>query len=283
MIIETMKKLFFLAAILLPLNIFAETNWLAELNHTFFPEVTEIISNHMERDVNAKEYHRVYTNRDYCNYTLARNVGSKYVLQPGDNVVERFPFSSHSDGYNMKKTEFRAFRGTAVNCPDSQIPYCLPLHAAAVEVSQFREYLLYTTNPGDTVYATRRGQFCLSGSPQGVVLCHVDNTFAVYYGLSAIFFQPGQWVEVGQPIGVVRSYRMAMTYTYMTSAVKISNSVSKRELYPFFMPALVLADGVQCLSEGAHTVTPGELTPEIITMDMSKREKKQWLKTQGTK
>lgn len=47
------------------------------------------------------------------------------------------------------------------------------------------------------------------------------------------------------------------------------------------MPALVLKDGVHGLTEGTHTVTPGELTPEIITMDMSKREKKKWLKAQG--
>lgn len=275
-----MKKVLFLTAILLSLNISAETNWSTELNNTFFlPNISEIITNRMERDANAKEYHRIYTNRDHCCYTLVRKVGSKYVLWPGDNTIERYPFSSQTDGFNIRKTDFEALRGVATS-PDTQKPYCLPVHGQTIEVEKKQEYLLYHTNPGDTIYATRRGQFCISGTPQGAVLCHADNTFAIYYGLSTLFFKPGDWVEVGQAIGVIRGARLAMCYTYMTSAVKISDVNNYRELYPVLNPVLLLEDGARSLPMGLQTVTPGELTQEIITMDMSKREKKQWLKSQ---
>lgn len=273
-----MKRSLVIAFLVCSLTAWAETDWNGEMRRAFFLDLTQVVTNHTERDVQANEYRRVYLNRDNCNYTLIRSAKSKYVLFPGENVVERRALSSKSDGFNMQKTNFHCFRGEAVACPDSMIPYVLPLRGEQVQVSQRDRYQLYFVHPGDTIYAMRRGQVCLSGSEHSVVIAQADGTFAIYGGVASSFHNTGRWVETGQALGVANEHRVAICYIYLDASVTITDNSTARDVYQFISPALLLSDGVQRLPLGLHTLSPGVLTSDIQTMDMSKREKKRWLK-----
>ena len=127
------------------------------------------------------------------------------------------------------------------------------------------------------MHAMRGGVACLTGDKKGVVINHVDETFAVYYHMRKALVDPGEAVEVGQPIGLVRGENVYVGFVYLDEQYFKQKELATEYPYTHFVPQIW--DGTQYVQyEKATTLVVPELTDEIITQDMSKSQKKRYFK-----
>ena len=124
----------------------------------------------------------------------------------------------------------------------------------------------------------RGGIACLVGDKKGVVINHIDETFAVYYHMRRALVQPGDAVDVGQPIGLAASGKVYVGFVYLDEKYFKQKELAVEYPYTHFVPQLW--NGSQFIQPGemAISIVVPTLTVDLITQDMSKAQKKRYLK-----
>ena len=253
-----------------------------------------IVQNTVRYNAAAKAKERIYINTDYCAYMVVRKGARYYNALPGENLVESRQVQSQAAEGNFAKTEYRYYRGIFPKKEPADGYYTMPLGAGekilidphiihARHSERTENYLSFSTQNNDTVYAMRSGIACLVGDKRGVVVNHKDETFAVYYHMRCSLVHPGDAVEVGQPVGLAASGKVYVGFLYLDEKYFKQNEVAVQYPYTHFVPQLW--DGTQYIqpSSKAISVVVPALTDDLITQDMSKIQKKRYLKSKKKK
>lgn len=236
---------------------------------------------------------RIYINSDYCSYMVVRQGARYYNASPGENIVESRPVQSQAAEGTFAKTNFRFYRGIFPKKEPAQGCYAMPLAAGErIQVKpnslslrnsdRKEDFIAFRVQSNDTVYAMRGGIACLVGDNKGVIINHVDETFAVYHHMRKALVQPGDAVEVGQPVGLAASDAVYVGFVYLDEKYFNQKEVPDEYPYTHFIPQLW--DGIQYIRYNETvTVTVPDLTEELVTQDMSKAQKKRYLKHKNKK
>ena len=227
------------------------------------------------------------TNNDHCAYTLL-GLRDPIDISIGENEIlsKLIP-----DGKNSVQ-----FRGIAPNkkfVPDKAI-YELPCRSNKDIQMQIKDIpmvkqdvriLAFEKQANDTVYAMRGGFVCLppSKNKNSILVNHADETFSLYYDIAVFIVKPGDKILAGQPIGICYT-DIHTAHLYLD---KDKLKLKKDQIgfpYKSFVPVLYTGSGVKSFSEpGTYSVTFKDAPLDIITQDMSKSEKKKYLKALNTK
>lgn len=248
-----------------------------------------IVQNKTRYNPATKSKERIYINNDHCSYMVVRKGARYYNAFPGENLVESRPVQSQASEGNFSKTEYHYYRGIFPKNEPADGYYALPLaigDSILIEPHMMRDrnsertenYLSFSIQNNDTVYAMRGGVACLVGDKKGVIVNHIDETFAVYYHMRRALVQPGDAVEVGQPVGLVASGKVYVGFVYLDEKYFKQKEVAVEYPYTHFVPQLW--DGEQFFQPGemAKSIVVPTLTTDLITQDMTKAQKKRYLK-----
>lgn len=201
-----------------------------------------------------------------------------------------------------------SFRGRALRNPPADFPYLLPVaNGRKVLISESKYIgellkderkegfyaLVVKTEPGDTIFAARRGviaQVRNDVDPVGkdlwyardanfVEIYHADGTFARYDKLKRgqIWVEEGSFVEVGQPIGLVGGENLSggpalffSVYFLPEENLREISAISYQHVKPSF------CTGANPAGEALqHGQTYEAVRPEaVLVKEMSRREQK---------
>ena len=115
-----------------------------------------------------------------------------------------------------------------------------------------------------------------------MVINHTDETFAVYYHMRRAFVKPGEVVEVGQPVGLASEGKVYVGFVYLDEKYFKQKEVAVEYPYTHFIPQIW--DGTQYVRyEKVTYVAVPTLTDELVTQDMTKIQKKRYLKNKPRK
>lgn len=223
------------------------------------------------------------TNADYCSYTVW---GMRGAIEVGVGEEE---IDSHLLPKRGSSAQFRGVVPGKKFQAEAAI-YALPIRAeeqADLQISDFQiagediHLLSFAMQAGDTVYAMRGGDVCLwpSQSHNSLLIHHADETFALYYFISLPLVKPGEKVLAGQPIGICADNGLRTAFLHLNGDKMKGKEEPTGFPYRSFIPTLLTSDGQQNFREaGAYSLTAAPLTDDIITQDMSKADKKKYLK-----
>lgn len=153
---------------------------------------------------------------------------------------------------------------------------------------------------GDTIFAARRGRvtevsddanltdsgYTFAREDNYVEIVHDDCSFGKYivFRDSSIFVQPGDWVEAGQPLGIVGGERYAegphvrfsVRYHLEQPILDKDGHPTERTEYWAYVPVnfWVKDKGKIHLTKG--TTYTSELSAELVTKEMSKKAARKW-------
>ena len=273
---------------------FASTMYSQEFMRVFSlcnsPEA--VVQNKVRYNVDTKSKERIYINTDYCSYMVVRKGARYYNAFPGENLVESRQVQSQAAEGNFSKTEYLYYRGIFPKKEPADGYYALPLavgdsiliepHTIHARNSERTEnFLSFSIQNNDTVYAMRGGVACLVGDKKGVIVNHIDETFAVYYHMRRALVQPGDAVEVGQPVGLVASGKVYVGFVYLDEKYFKQKEVAVEYPYTHFVPRLWDGEQFFQLGEMAKSIVVPPLTTDLITQDMTKAQKKRYLKAKS--
>jgi Peptidase family M23 len=308
---QRMKKVFLVAQVLL---LFASTS-----------SAQRLIEIRSEKDA-AGNYQFYCTNNAYCPYILEVNfpvlanlksdheIPFRTMVKPGGNKL--FKLTRINAG-EIEKFNYRI--SYARGCINPQInpdfTYLLPI--APGKMAQVYELESSTSssstaiglkewyairirmNPGDTIYAARRGTVTdvqdNSGlNDSGVASTSVENYVEInhrdcsfgHYGVlrkNSALVKPGQWVEAGDPIGLVggdkfgRGSDVKFSVYYNREEDSSARTETNRNYvnWVYITPAFwTQPNGKTKLKNGAKYA--GEFSESVITQEMSKAELTKW-------
>lgn len=250
-----------------------------------------VVKNTVRYNNATKSRDLICINSDYCSYMVVRKGARYYNVLPGENLVESRPVQSQASEGNSSKTVYQYYRGVFPKKEAETGIYAFPLAAGekvavTPRIIHFKgnereeNYMSFGVQENDTVYAMRGGVACLAGDKRGVVINHADETFAVYHHMHRALVQPGENVEVGQPIGLADGDKVYVGCVYLDK--KYFKQKESAEEYPYthFVPQIW--DGTQFVryDKPAVVVAPA-LTDEIVTQDMTKSQKKRYSKNKA--
>ena len=166
--------------------------------------------------------------------------------------------------------------------------------------SNVRKYVSFELNYGDTIYAARKGKVYSLIVPSkleteidsfharvsNIEIYQNDCSFANYQGIHNVLVEEDQEVEAGQPIALAgiltKTSKATLTfsvsyYDYRNRYKIDSGYIPFSFNYTYINPTFFTKEGgVNFLEDGkAYTAVHLE---EIITREMTKRERKRWLK-----
>lgn len=256
------------------------------------PEV--IVRNVTRYNAAEKTNERIYINSDYCSYMVVRKGARFYNTMPGENLVESRPVQSQAAEGNFSATNYQYYRGVFPKQEPVNGYYAMPLaEGEKVHIQPYtihfrnsertESYLSFSAQSNDTVYAMRGGTACLVGDKKGVVINHIDETFAVYYHMRRALVQPGDVVEIGQPIGLAAGGNVYVGCVYLDKKYFKQKEVAEEYPYTHFVPQLWNGTQFVRLKEMANTILVPALTDELITQDMTKMQKKRYFKAKQQK
>lgn len=247
-----------------------------------------VVQNIVRYNSATKSRERIYINSDYCTYVVVRKGARYYNAAPGENLVESRPVQSQAAEGNFTATYYRYYRGAFPSQEPAAGFYAFPLAegeniTVEPQAIRFRDsereeaYLSFAIHKNDTVYAMRGGVVCLSGDEKGVIINHIDETFAVYYHMRKALVSPGDAVEVGQPVGLATGGKVYVGFVYLDKTYFKQKEVAEEYPYTHFVPQLW--DGTQYVQYemSASKVVPA-IPDELVMQDMSKAQKKRYLK-----
>ncbi|MBO6305890.1 MAG: peptidoglycan DD-metalloendopeptidase family protein [Paludibacteraceae bacterium] len=241
-------------------------------------------------------------NTDYCPYTYP--YGQFAVIQPG-RYDERLAFTTDAtDNKAMKRKQMFDFgkvardikyrggeimlRGVSTDSAHIKNKYSYPLKTnTKTEIhyeNEGKKYVRFSSAPGDTIYAVRGGVVCMSGSAYGIIIYHKDCTFAVYRCFRELLVKHGDAVKVGQPVGIALNNYISVHLLYLADIEELFR-YSKKESsdpYVYFLPNLQIENGFLLEKRDTALLVP-PISEEIIFLDMSKSEKKKYLKAHHAK
>jgi hypothetical protein len=189
----------------------------------------------------------------------------------------------HTYRYNYK-----IYRGNSAKKPNTDFIYALPVTVGDTVTSKIvgyeGGYQVFFDLPTDTIYACRSGVMCddnLSGYPvdmSQITLYHVDGSLSGYVFKGKPLAAPGQQIKMGTPIAVVERYLDKYSVclsTYFLDKNKMASNFPRK--YTHFLPFFQTANEGKAQLQNEKTYTC-ELTDEMRMQEMSKREKKKFLK-----
>jgi len=231
------------------------------------------------------------TNPDYCAYTIWTKRG-KVEVSCGE---QEFPENAIS--YSARRLQYRGIvpgkkfkEDGAVYVPPCAMGDGESVSAVVTDVKisdKTMHILTFGNRPySDTIYATRGGKVCLfpSEHKNSILVKHADETFALYFTISATMVKPGDMILPGQPIAISNGEGINVAFFYLDK--EKMNAKEEPTGYPYcsFMPVLYSENGLVRWSEvGTYSFPFKEPSIDIITQDMSKSEMKKYLKAHKTK
>lgn len=153
-------------------------------------------------------------------------------------------------------------------------------------------------NEGDTVFACRKGQVCeveegindegdedfsFKREVNNILVLQPDQTFAKYkiFKKDGIFVEPGETIYPGTPLGLAGGQNFSsgyqMRYFVYKTVKRTDENVKNKHYWDYYSPIFIYNEGetgqLQSRREyiGIHPL-------DIIVAEMSRREKKKWLK-----
>ncbi|MDR0687930.1 MAG: M23 family metallopeptidase, partial [Prevotellaceae bacterium] len=251
-------------------------------------------------------------NKDFCDYYLSIfffntegfegiSSGTPLTVGPGRRQVATYRVREGATrlSYNYR---YVMYRGNSRKKPNIDFTYALPVAVSSAVTAAVAEntdgYRLDFSLPSDTAYACRGGVACddnlkdvtLKGhkrfgsdrSMSQVTLYHADGSFGEYAFRGTPLVYPGQSVKMGAPIAVVaktdRYLLRFAAYFLDKNKLKQDNGNKHTHFRPFFQ---TLNEGKTRLSSGATYFC--ERTDEMLMQEMSRREKKNFLKNKEQK
>lgn len=221
-----------------------------------------------------------YYNNDICDYYLFRENDRSYKLKPGKNTIFRTEKDSRVENPFNTSSRYMFFRGQFPDNFQINTPYALPTKDGKevswqIDPQEYIKAMIFRITEGDTIYATRRGMACTTVLPKQLLIYHPDRTFAAYLMMAQNFLRPGDEVFAGQPIGIASAVGVSISYFFLDeNKFKASGPVG----YPYshFTPVFRTSKGDTKLEEKA--TYQAVINDELIMQEMSKREKKKYLK-----
>lgn len=236
-------------------------------------------------------------NNDCCDYHLFFHLPSPQGLTPtGGDRVQKVINRGKTQIMNLKRTQnnnvnpgnytFSFYAGDPHKKPNLDYQYALPVAAGDSIYVLPEQSELYTQrfslkNTNDTIYASREGIVCdyLLRKTQTLTIYHKDGTLADYkpgYKYEKILVNPGNKVKVGQPIAVLGVYQKDVLFSvYFLEKNKLKERINPHSgLVPLFQVAN--KDNVKL---DFHKVYISELNTDMITQDMSKKEREKYIKS----
>ena len=257
-----------------------------------------------ETNPGSKAQELVFYNNDCCDYYLVRANGKSYHLHSGRNMVIMKMGRAKSKGPSamlaqratpetssyivkpkpksrLKVGSYQCYPGKFPKKLDKSFPYALPVKhgketAWRTDTLENQLTLNFFVPERDTVYATRGGVVCKAGDGRQVLVYHADCTFAAYLMLESKFVSPGSEIHAGEPIGVASSEGVSISFYYLDKTQ--FRHVEKVADYPYahFVPIFRTDEGDVRPEEGETYCAVTD--DELITQEMSRREKRQYLK-----
>jgi len=248
--------------------------------------------------------------KDFCDYYLYISFvysegfsgmpqGTSLTVNNGKRQILSYRVQEGANryGYNYKYT---MYRGNLDKMPNVDFAYCLPVadekNADAKTTENRDGYQLEFTISTNTICACRDGVVCddrlkdftakgyktfnSSRNFSQITVYHADGSFGEYVFQGKPLVYPGQTVKMGAPIAVAGKsaaddYRLRFS-TYFLDKNKVkdnSNGIKHTHFRPFFQ---TYNYGKSRLESDKNYIC--ELTDEMLMQDMSKREKKNFLK-----
>ena len=257
----------------------------------------------VEKNRERKAKDLILYNNDYCDFYIVVLRGKKaYDVHPGRNLIVMGRSRKKSD-YTYSKASvsqisinkfsgplykrdinsyrLRYYPGRFPKKLNESFPYALPVKhgketAWRTDSLENQLTLNFSIPEGDTVYATRGGVVCKAGDEGQVLVYHADCTFAAYLMLESKFVSPGSEIHAGEPIGVASSEGVSISFYYLDKTQ--FRHVEKVADYPYahFVPIFRTDEGDVRPEEGETYCAVTD--DELITQEMSRREKRQYLK-----
>lgn len=235
-------------------------------------------------------------NNDCCDYHLIFHLPSPQGLTPvGGDRKQKVIESGRTEIMSLKRTQnynvnpgkysYLFYPGNTHLKPNLDYQYALPIVAGDSLFVLPVQSELYTQkfdlkNANDTIYASRGGVVCdyLLRKAETVTVYHKDGTMADYKPIrkfSKILVLPGNKVKAGQPIAVLDpSQREVLFSVYFLEKNKIREGINPHSgLVPLFQTA-----DKNNLKLEFHKCYIAELNTDMITQDMSKKERAKYLK-----
>lgn len=237
-------------------------------------------------ETNAQGAHELnYYNEDYCDYYLYRINDRSYNLTPGKNTVFKIEKNSHTENPFKSSSSYRYYRGKFPKNFQIGTLYALPVKDGQktgwqTDPREPVKTLNFRIKEGDTIYATRSGIACTTANTQQLLIYHPDQTFAAYLVMSENFIQPGEEVQVGQPVGKAGPSRVSISFFFLDEN-KFNGGESSGYPYSHFIPVFRTTVGDTKLKE--KTIYQAVVDDELIMQDMSKRDKKKYMKQKNLK
>ncbi|NDW08499.1 peptidoglycan DD-metalloendopeptidase family protein [Dysgonomonas sp. 520] len=263
------------------------------------PAIT--ISSDRDRDGNITF---VSNNDDYCDYYVILDFPElrgytargaypckKNVRTGRENLLTLKKISdTSSPGYRWSYT---FYRGSINAKPNLDYIYAMPVKSGdstRVNFGRSGEFKLYFNyrHAGDTVYACRAGKVCNNDLRDGssktytsrekIVIYHKDKTFSEYDRYTTPLVHAGDNVKVGQPIAIVQPDENGKKFVsfavyYLDKDKMLADGRKHTSLIPIFH---TVNNGDCKLDEKITYVA--ELTGELVTQDMNKKEKEKYEK-----
>lgn len=226
-----------------------------------------------------------YYNKDYCDYYLYRMNDRSYNLTPGKNTIFKIEKNTPFENPFKSSSTYRYYRGKFPKDFQINTPYALPVKDGQktgwqTDPREPLKTLNFRIKEGDTIYATRSGIACTTANPQQLLIYHPDQTFAAYLVMNENFIQPGEEVQVGQPVGKAGSSRVSISFFFLDEN-KFKGGESSGYPYSHFAPVFRTTEGDIKLKE--KTIYQAVIDDELITQDMTKRDKKKYMKHKNQK
>ena len=257
----------------------------------------------VEKNWERKAKDLILYNNDYCDfYTIMLRGKKVHDVHPGRNLIVMGRSRKKSD-YTYSKASvsqisinkfsgplykrdinsyrLRYYPGRFPKKLDKSFPYALPVKhgkETSWRTDSLENYLTlnFYIPKRDTVYATRSGIVCKAGDGRQVLVYHADCTFAAYLMLERKLVNPGDEIHAGEPIGVASSEGVSISFYYLDKAQFRRGEKLPDYPYAHFVPVFRTGEGDVKPEEGK--VYRAVTDDELIVQEMSKREKRQYLK-----
>ena len=253
----------------------------AQVLHYMMKIDKTLIDSKWENDTQGVQCLNFY-NSDFCDYVRLQENEFK-VLRPGKNTVYKKTDSQLENAYKYGKSYY-LYRGRFITKKfDPYFVYALPCKAGEkvrwkIDRREPKRTLLMQCESCDTVYAARSGVVCnLNNDNSTVLMYHNDYTFAGYMNLARSFVTAGEYVTTGDPIGVARYEGVSFTIFFLDENLFEDGKIIVHP-YTHIMPVFRTDKGDVRLEE--KTIYTSVVDSDLITMEMSKAEKKRYLKTE---
>lgn len=240
---------------------------------------TDVIAPKWERTPQGTQEFSYY-NTDYCEYHLYRKGDRSYNLRMGKTTVFSKAKDSKVDNPFNSPSTYRYYRGQFPKAFQISTPYALPVKQGNTTSWQTNRHEPYKTmnfriEKGDTIYATRSGIACKNTHTQHLLIYHADKTFAAYLAMNRNFIQPGEEVQVGQPIGLAGSTGLSISYFFLDPH-KFSETPPAGHPYSHFVPTFRTSEGDIRIEE--QTDYRCVIDDALMMQDMNKRSQKKYSK-----